>query len=488
VQYLLVGKVRWDKGSGGQSRVRVSPELVQVAAGEAPTTRWQQPFEAPLTDVFKVQADIAGQVAQALDIALGTGERRALAEQPTTNLAAYDAYLKGEETSRELSATDPVAVQRAITHYSQAVALDSGFALAWVQLSRANSLLYFRGTGSSANADRALEAAEQALALAPDRPEVYLAMGDYHTDVTRRHAEALKYYAKGRRLAPANADLLTGTALAEQRLGHWDQALEHLEQARKLDPRALFTARRFAFTLLWLRRHAEASAAYDRAVALDPHNPAVIQQRAMLFLMQGDLSGARGVLRAALREVEPAALIAFIATYWDQVWLLDEEQQTLLLKLTPGPFGDDRGGWGLALAQGHALRGEQRLARAYADSARAAIDVQLRDRGGDVDPRMYRAVALAYEGRLAEAIREGEQCVALMPVSKDAWTGAYYQHLLVRIYLLAGEPEKALDRLEPLLRIPYFLTPAWLRIDPTFDPLRQQPRFQRLVGTKAVGR
>jgi tetratricopeptide (TPR) repeat protein len=170
-----------------------------------------------------------------------------------------------------------------------------------------------------------------------------------------------------------------------------------------------------------------------------------------------------------------------VAGFWDLVWLLDEEQQALLRRLSPVPFGDDRAGWGLALAQAHALSGEWTLARAYADSARAALDVQVRDRRGDVDQRIYRAVALAYQGRRAEAMREGEQCVAVLPLSKDAWTGAYYQFLLTRIYILAGEPEKALDRLEPLLKVPYYLTPAWLRIDPTFDPLRKHPRFRRLV-------
>ena len=98
VDYLLVGKVRWEKGDAGRSRVRVSPELIQVATG---STKWEQPFEANLTDVFQVQADVAGRVAQSLDVALGAGEREALAERPTTNLAAYDAYLKGEEVVEE---------------------------------------------------------------------------------------------------------------------------------------------------------------------------------------------------------------------------------------------------------------------------------------------------------------------------------------------------------------------------------------------------
>ncbi len=161
--------------------------------------------------------------------------------------------------------------------------------------------------------------------------------------------------------------------------------------------------------------------------------------------------------------------------------MLDEEQQSLLLRLTPGPFGDGRGGWGLALAQAHALRGNRSLARAYADSARVAFEAQLRDRRGNVDTRMYRAVALAYLGRRGEAMREGERIVAALPISQDAYTGVYFQHLLVRIYILADEPEKALDRLEPLLKTPYFLSPGWLRIDPTFDPIRKHPRFQLLA-------
>ena len=477
VAYLLTGTVRWDKSEAGQSRVQVSPELIDVTNA---TAEWQQPFDAPLTDVFQVQAEIAGRVAEALGVALGTGERQTLAERPTANIEAYDAYLRGEEISGGLSTAGLAALRRAVTYYDQAAALDSTFALAWVQLSRANSLLYFRGTTSSSTEDRALQGARRAVALAPERPEAYLAMGDYHTNVSREYAEALRQYSEGRRRAPASADLLTATALAEQRLGRWDAALDHLNQAQRLDPRSMFTARRYAFTLLWLRRYPEARVAYDRALALDPSNVGAIEQRAMLSLMQGDLPGARAVLRAAPREVEPADLVAHVATYWDLVWLLDEEQKSLLVTLTPEPFGDDRGAWGLALAQAHLLNGNRRLARVYADSARAVFEAQVRKGGGDQE-RIYLAVALAFLGRTVEAARQGEQSVEARPIPKDGWTGAYHQHMLVRIYLLAGELEKALDRLEPLLEIPYLLSPGWLSIDPTFDPLRGHPRFQRLV-------
>jgi eukaryotic-like serine/threonine-protein kinase len=488
VQYLLTGTVRSDQGASGSKRVQVSPELIDAADA---TAEWQQPFDAPLTDVFQVQADIAGRVADALGLALGAGERQVLSQRPTNNLAAYDAFLRGEEISGGLSTSGMVTLRRSATYYGQAVALDSTFALAWAQLSRANSLLYFRSTGSRSMADRAKQAAERALALAPGRPEPYLAMGDYHSNVEAEFNAALQQYAQGQRLAPASADLLTATGLAEQRLGRWDAALDHLSQARRLDPRSSFTARRYAFTLLWMRRYSEAQAAYDRTLALDSSNVGALQQRAMLSLMQGDLTGARAVLRAAPRGLEPEALVAYVATYWDLVWVLDEEHRSLLLKLTPAPFGDDRAAWGLALAQAYALRGDGHRARAYADSARIGFDRELREGRGDPASRIYRALALAYLGWHREAIEAGERVMAERPLTRDAYTSPYYQQLLARIYVLAGKPDQAIDQLEQLLKIPYLLSPGWLRIDPNFQSLRSHPRFQRLVeggGGKAVRR
>jgi eukaryotic-like serine/threonine-protein kinase len=476
VDYLLVGKVRWEK-SGGASRVRVSPELIQVSTS---TAKWQEPFDAAVTDVFQVQTDIAGRVAQALDVALGATERQALAARPTASLPAYDAYLKGEEISDRLSTVDPVTLRRAAGYYEQAVALDSTFALAWAQLSRARSFIAGIG-GSSAEAVRlARAAAERALALAPEGAAGHLAMGDYYASLIDNE-HAIPEYAAGRRLAPNDAELLAAAALSEQSLGHWTEALEHLQQASRIDPRSVLTARRLARAYQFVRRYPEAREAGERALQIAPTSLDVIETHAMTFLAQGDLEGARAVLTAAESRVEPTTLVAFIATFWDLYWVLTDEQQALLRRLTPGPFDDNRAGWGLALAEAYALHGDEGPARIYADSSVNAFRDLLRAAPDNGQNRVLLGVALAYQGKKNEAVREGERGLAVAPLSLDAYGGAYNQLQLARIYMMVGEQEKALDQLEPLLKVPYYLSPGWLKIDPTFDPLRKNPRFQKLV-------
>jgi serine/threonine-protein kinase len=163
---------------------------------------------------------------------------------------------------------------------------------------------------------------------------------------------------------------------------------------------------------------------------------------------------------------------------------LDDAQQRQLLGLPPSAFDNDRGNWAIVRAQTYSLRGDLSRTRAYADSARLAFEEQLRAAPEDGQRHAFRGLALAYSGRKAEAVQEGERAVALQPISRDAFQGAYLQHQLVRIYLLVGEREKALDQLEPLLKMPYYLSPGWLRIDPTFAPLKGNPRFERLVAAE----
>ena len=482
--YLLTATVQWEKVPGGSSRVRVSPELVDVSPGHAPSTRWGEQFDASLSDVFQVQADIAGKVASALDVALGDSARHELAAKPTANLAAYDAFLKGEAASQGMSVKDPAGLRRAIGFYEQAVALDSTSVPAWAQLARARASLYFNGTPTPALAAEARQAAERAQALGPGRPEGPLALSAYYGSVALDNRQALAASEAGLKLAPGNVDLLGAAGIDELGLGRWDAALEHLARASALDPRSATFARRTGLALVLVRRYPEAQAAMDRALALAPTNLQIIELKAVVALAQGDLTGARAVVRTALTTVEPAALLAFFGNYQDLYWVLDDAQQQQLLALPPSAFDNDRSAWGMVRAQTYQLRGNQALTRVYADSARLALEEQLRATPDDGQRHVIRGLALAYLGRKAEAIAEGKRGVALWPISRDAYQGAYIQHQLARIYLLVGEPEKALDQLEPLLKIPYYLSPGWLRIDPTFAPLKGNPRFERLVAGK----
>ena len=481
VQYLLTGKIRWEKREGGQSRVRVIPELVQVSSGSAATTRWQQPFDAALTDVFQVQADIAGRVARELNLALADSARRDLAVKPTQNLAAYDAYLKGLEAYQF---SDAGRLRQALSYFEQAVALDTAYAAAWARLSQAASLVSIVGVPTPALVDRARFAGQRALSLAPDRPEGHLAMGDYYRRIDIDYSRALAEYGQGERQSPSNVELFRGIGQSELALGRWDTALEHLRQAQRLDPRSVATAAVLTPALLATRQYAEALESADRWIALAPADVAAHEQRAMILVSKGDLVAARAIVENPPNSFSLPRLVSYLATYYEMYWLLTPEQQRLLMRLPASEFDDDRGSWGLSLAGVATLLGDVRLARAYGDSASLALEEQLRAAPDDAQLTVLYGVALAHAGRKAEAIRVGERGVAMRRASVDAYNGPYFQHQLARIYIMVGEPEKALDLLGPLLEKPYYLSPAWLRVDPTFDPLRKHPRFQRLVGTQ----
>jgi eukaryotic-like serine/threonine-protein kinase len=487
VRYLLTATVRWETSGGSVRRARVSTELVEVRSDGAPRTKWQQAFDvtldASLTDVFQVYANIAGRVAGALGVALGDSTRQQMADRSTKDSAAYLAYLKGEEVSQSLNANgDMRPLRQAAAYYAQATSLDSTFVQAWAQLSRAHSILYFNSTPTPAEADKARTAAERAMALAPNRAEGHVAMGDYLYAVVKDNAGAVSEFERGLGFAPNDATVLTNLAQAELALGRWESAKGHLQRARILDPRTVFASGGgLTWVLVCLRQYPEAQEAADHALAVAPSRIDVVEDRTIVALAQGDLGKARDVIAKVPKEVDPKAVAADLANVFDLYWVLDDAQQVSVLNLTPDAWDGDRGTWGLILAQIFALRGDSARMRAYADSSLGAIEEQLRAVPSDAERHAFHGLALAYLGQKAKAIQEGQRAVALMPISKDALVGPYLQHQLVRIFILVGEPEKALDQLEPLLRIPYYLSPGWLKIDPNFDPLRGNPRFQKLV-------
>jgi eukaryotic-like serine/threonine-protein kinase len=478
VNYLLVGKIRWEKTTGGTSRVRVSPELIDVAKG---ATQWQQPFDASITDVFQVQADIAGKVAAALNVALSEGQQAQLGARPTQNLAAYDAYLRGNEIAAGFSATSAVDIRRALGQYERAVALDSTFTLAWANLSRALSRIAFLGTARGDERARSKAAAERSLALAPQLGTARLALGEYYYNVRNDWRTSLEQYTTARELSPQDPDILVSLSRSLESAGRWDDAVTALKQAQTVDPRSISPARSLAIALLWMRRYPEALEAAQRAVALSPQHPAPRETQAMVYLAQGDLPGAQKIIRNAAAEIDPTAMVIYVAQYWDLYWALDDDQQRLALRLPLGSFDEDVFGRAMVLAELYDLRGEPDRARAYADTAVTEADLRLKSAPDDPYLRIQKAVALAYWGHKIDAVQEAEGALRLQRSEGDGYSGPYNEHLAARVYVRAGQPDKALAILERLLKIPYYLSPAWLRIDPEWKPLHGNPRFQKLL-------
>ena len=474
VDYLLGATVVWAKSGEGKGRVQVSPELIDVRTG---ASKWQQSFDASVTDVFQVQGNIASQVAGALGVALGGEEQQQLAQRPTDNIAAYDLYLK----AGALTGNDPATRRQAAGLYEQAVALDSSFTLAWAGVSTALSQLYFNGTPDPAVGTRSRLAAERALSLDPKAAAGHAALARYYLNVAKNPVQAGEQMSQALLATPNDPALLGTAASIERALGKWDAALEHLQLARRLDPRSPLVARELHRTLSSLRRYPEALAAGHDALALAPADLGVIENQMMVYLGLGDLPGARSVLAAVPATIAQPALVAYLATYNDLYWVLNDAEQQLLLRLPASAFFDDPAAWGSVKMQTWWMRGDKARARAYADSARVAFEAQLKAAPDDPQLHALYGLALAYMGKKVEAIAEGEKSLSLMPISKDAANGAYDQHQLARIYILVGEPEKALDQIEPLLKMPYLLSPGWLRIDPAFAPLKGNPRFERLL-------
>jgi eukaryotic-like serine/threonine-protein kinase len=483
VQYLLTGTVHSEQRPGGARRVRVSPELIQVAEGHSAVTKWQQSFDTTLADVFDVQSAVASRVADHLGVVLSPPAQSQVAARPTQNIAAYDAYLR----SLALNGNDPATLRRALAFARQAVALDSGFAAAWAKISRSESLIYTNSVPIPADAEAAHNAADRAVALAPASPDGYVARAIYQFAVAGDIPGAIATFETAARLAPSSADAISGLAVGSAAEGHFETAVAQARQAVVLDPRSPTAMERLSRLLIWTRRYPEARAVAVRGLAVDPTVLTLIEDRAMTLLGEGDLPGARSALRDVAPTLDRGALAAYVANYFDLYWALDSTDRALVLTLPPSAFDGDRGAWAIVRAQVYWVMGDTVPARRWADSAKAEFESQLRTTPNDFQRHLVHALALAYMGAGVAAAREGEHACALANATGDQTNSIpYCEHVLARIYVAAGDHPHALAQLDTLLARPYFLSPAWLAIDPTWAPLKGNPHFARLISQPAA--
>jgi len=482
VQYLLAGTVRWMKGND-VDRVRVTPELIDVARSE---TRWSQPYDTVLSDVFAVQASIASQVAQALDVALADTARARLAVAPASNLSAYDEFLKGEQITNSLGNADVIALTRGLQHYERALQLDSTFVRAWSAASRALSTIN-SVSPTTEGVERARVAAGRTMQLAPDHAETRLAMGEYLRLIPLDFAGAREQFLEGLRHDPNNADLLTSLATVERSLGEFDSVLSDAKRAAALDPRSVASARRLAIAFHDVRRYPEEIAAWNRALVLAPENLANIQGKAFAWAALGQIDSVHAMVQAVLRTstVDTTALLVRFALYQEMMWALPPGLWPKILKLTVADFGGDKGHWGLKLGHTYRLLGDTARARMFGDTARLAFEEQLRAFPERAQLRELHGRALALGGHRQEAIEEAEGSLAMRETTLDQAIRPYVHFQVARILIQSGEYGRALELIEPLLTAPASdLTPEYLRLDPTFAPLQDDPRFQRLLRTR----
>ncbi len=467
VRYLLTGAVRWAKSADGKSRVQVSPELIEITEG-APESRWAQPFDAALTDVFQVQADIAGKVGEALGVALGASTRAALTARPTQNVAAYDDFLRGEALYVTRGAFDPASLRSAENWYRRAIAEDSSFALAWAELSSVLTSQY-PWDPSPKRTRESREAADRALKLSPDLADAHRALAEYLGGIAGDESGALAAVRRAHELNPGDAEALGLLA----RLEPSDSEMTHLRQARDLDPRHVVTAIRLAGVLLYRRQYDEAWSEAERGLDFAPANPSLVMIKVRVRLAHGDRSGAQGILQnALLRSGSAAELIR----YWDLTWFLTTEQRRSLLDLP----GDTWPGWqyrsGILALVAFSV-GDSARARAYTDSAIVGITGYL---ATDPPRRAFnywaRGLHLASLGRIQEARADRDRSVALLS------PGDYDMRLLnASLDAILGDKPAAVDLLDQVLRGRHYVNRAWLRIDDRFAPLRGYPAFDKLV-------
>jgi serine/threonine-protein kinase len=483
VDYVLEGSVRWE-GSGGA--IRVTPQLIRVSDD---SHLWSERYDAKLANVFEVQATIAEQVARSLDLTITGPERQALEARPTDNMEAYAYYLRGNDYLVGSWGEDK-RLLIAMEMYGKAAELDPGFALAFARLSQAHSSFYASTIGGTDEDLRtAKTAAETALRLQPDLAEAHVALADYLYRGRKAYDEALRELSIADKLQPNSGEVAEAIGLVERRRGRLREAVAHLKRAAVLDPRSADIAADIGRINWFLRAYPEAEQYLDRAIALAPDWVAPYAQKAWLYISwRGDVEEARQVLEAAVPEVGLGNLVGYLNP--DAVFFIprDGAHAAAFEELAPRDFENDTALYALCKAEWYRLRGAPRLVRIYSDSARAALEAEVRKTRSLPWRRGFLGYAYAGLGRRADAVREGVEAEKMVPSSADPMQRAFVTFALARIYGLLGEEEAAIERLEYLMSIPSMVSAPLLRADPTWEPLRENARFLRLLEEGSSGR
>jgi len=488
VAHILEGRVQ---KSGDV--VRVNVQLIKAAND---SHLWADTFDRKLTDIFSVETEVAKAIAEQLRAQISGQEEKVIAAKPTDNPEAYDAYLRGLAYNVKTTYT-PANALGAQKYLREAVRLDPKFALGWALLSIADARGYITQAlqPTVALREETRDAAETALALQPNLGEALYAKGFYHYACLKDYDTAVRYFEQARQLLPNSSQIPASLAYVARRRGEWDRSESYFNQTERLDPRNVILLGQHAQFYIELRRFPEALRKFDQVLDIMPGDVDTLAAKAAIAQAEGDLPRASALLASIHPPADdPQALET-------QVYqaILERRPAQIILRLKeilakPDPaLGYTTGELRFYLGWAQEVAGDHTAAQESWRQARSELEPFLKEQPENFALIGDLALINMGLGDKAAAFKLIEQAMAVIPIEKDAVAGPIPIEILARVSARMGEPDRAMAALEKLVSIPYDgalaqnvpLTPALLRLDPMFDPLRNDPRFQKLVASLA---
>jgi serine/threonine protein kinase/Tfp pilus assembly protein PilF len=469
--------------------VRVNVQLIKATDD---SHLWSDTFDRKLTDIFLVESEVAKAIADQLQAKLTGEEQELIGARPTDNPEAYDAYLRGLAYTLKTGFT-PANSLGAQKYLTQAVQLDPSFALGWALLSYVNASGYLTQSlqPTAALRDEARHAAEMALTLQPKLGEAVFAKGFYHYACLKDYDTAVKYLEQAYQLLPNNSRIPQALAYVERRRGNWEKSETYFNEAEKLDPRNVNLLSQHARSYVCLRRFPKALTKLEQILNITPDDIDTLVLKARIAQAEGDLPRASALLAPlrlgadyanaletqvyqAILESRPAAVIAQLKE------ILAKPDQAL------GYYNGELRFW---LGWAQEVAGDHAAARESWSQARTELEPFLKEQPENFVLLGDLALTNMALGDNAAALTLVERALAMISIEKDALTGPRPLDILARVAARIGDPDRSISTLEKLLSIPYEaplaanppLTPALLRLDPMFEPLRKDPRFQKLI-------
>src|SRR6516164_6456425 len=470
-------------------QVRVNVQLIRAAND---SHLWAETFDRRLTDIFSVESEVAKAIADQLRAKLTGQEEEVIAAKPTNNPQAYDAYLRGLAYTLK-TGNSPANSLAAQKHLKQAVGLDPKFALAWALLSYVDALGYLTLSLQPTEAlrDEAGQAAETALALQPNLGEAILAKGYYYYACLKENDAAVHYFEQARQFLPNSSQIPESLAYVARRRGQWEQSESYFNEAERLDPRNASLLTQHAQSYMIVRRFSEALRKFDQVLDVIPDDVDTLAQQAGIAQAQGDLMRA-GALLAPLNPSADDTGALEIQVYQA---ILERRPAEMIARLNeilanPDPaLGYNNGELRFWLGWAQDVAGDHAAAQESWRQARLELEPFLREQPDNYEVIGDLALVMTGLRDKAAAFALAEQAMKVMPLEKDAVDGPVPIEVFARVAAQLGEPDRAIAALQKLLSIPSEgalasrvpLTPALLRLDSMFDPLRNDQRFQKLT-------